>query len=160
MVAGSGSISAWAWIALVAAWLVCGAVAAVAAWFAQPHRSCGRMIAGATGLSGAFLGGEAVMMVVGHPGLSIVGAAVGAAVGVVGLSDLQERHPELDRRPRKQSLSRLWSWVSLLWPVLLAALIGTILSLIADSAVLGTLIALATMLVIYQGRRSARITRR
>lgn len=156
MLTGSGFIGVWAWIALVAAWLLCGALAAVAAWFGQPHGSGGRMTAGAIGLSGAFLGGEFVMMVVGHPGLSIVGATAGA----VGMLDLQEHHRGLGRRPRKESFSRPWSWVSLLWPVLLAGLIGTTLGLIADSTVLGTLIAVATMVAMYQGRRSTRIIRR
>lgn len=156
MLTGSGYIGVWAWIALVAAWLVCGALAAVAAWFGQLQGSGGWMAAGAMGLSGAFLGGEFVMMVVGHPGLSIAGATAGA----VGILDLQRHHPELDCRPRENSFSRLWSSVSLLWPVLLAGLVGTTFGLIADSVVLGTLIAVAAMVATYQGRHSTRIIRR
>ena len=140
-----------AWIATVAAWIACGALAAATAWLARPYSyPGGPASAAATGMFGGFLGGETVIMTAGAlPALSIYGAAVGAIV----LLDLAERTSRTqDGPPRSETLARLWSWAILVDPVLLAALIGITLAVTADSPLLGTLVAVATICLIYWQR--------
>src|SRR5664279_5282109 len=118
-------MTAAAWIATVAAWIACGALAAATAWLARPYSyPGGPATAAATGLSGGFFSGDAVIILGGDhalPALSIYGAAVGAIVAL----DLAARTSVTpDGPPRSHTLARLWSWAILADPVLLAALIG------------------------------------
>jgi uncharacterized membrane protein YeaQ/YmgE (transglycosylase-associated protein family) len=145
-----------------AIWLGCGLVAGAIAWLARPDGYRGGPATALTaGLCGGFLGGALVILIAGEDGLRPALSVYGAAVGAIALLDLAERTSgSAGGSPRDTTLAWLWACACRLDPLLLAATVGATIGAATESAPVGALAGLATVLLCYrQPNHGAMVTR-
>jgi uncharacterized membrane protein YeaQ/YmgE (transglycosylase-associated protein family) len=137
-----------------AVWVACGALAAVIAWYARPHRyPGGPATAFAAGLCGGFLGGAAVILIAGRDALPSALSIYGALVGTITLLDLTERASSAPvQQPGHPTLAGLWSWTLRFDPALLAILAAATTGTAFDSPLAG-IISGAGALALTSGQR-------
>jgi hypothetical protein len=146
---------------MVVAWLGCGTLAAIVAWSGRPHAYPGGRATGlAAGLCGGFLGGAFVILVARRHGVLPLISVYGATVGAIVMLDLAQWASGSIGVARSLRMAWLWSWVCLIDPLLLAALIGITLGARTRSPALGVLIGVAAMPLLYWRRNHGMIGRR